>query len=163
MRRLDIPKTIEALVHLSEKVLPLKLAWAIAKNLSKARAELELIQAATVPKISRYADWEKEKRAEALKLARKDEEGKPITHSGPSGGFFYEIDPNALADLDARLSEKYSEVKAGIEAHNAQMQVFMEELVEIDWYMIKVEWLEALEFTGGELEPILDLIEGEPV
>lgn len=132
-------KQAEALKGKSENMV--KFRYAIAKNITMIEAEAKALQKSTEPKPA-YMAYDKERIDLCIKLANKDEAGKPIIKhnqydlSDESGGLKPEF-TKAHDELKAKCAEAITEREAQL----AEYEKLLDEPSELKLYTFSMEFV----------------------
>ena len=159
LTRLRMFEIHEALAQLDKYARGFKLAYAIAKNLAKTKAEVEAVQKASRP-FDKFMEYDNKRASIAAAFAVKNEKGgEPLQVNGSyiiqdQAGFEKALKP---------LQDEYAAAIAEREKQVKDRMANMEEEIEIDLHQIKLELVEAegaIEAAAGGLGSMLEPLLG---
>lgn len=150
-----------ALSALDQHARGFKLAYAIAKNLAKTKAEVAAVEKASKPS-DKFTEYDSKRASMAASFAIKnDKDGEPLKVDNA-----YIIRDRAGFEKALRpLQDEYAEAIAEHEKRIKQRLNAMDDEVEIDLHQIKLELVEAegaisedVVGLGRMLEPLLGTV-----
>jgi hypothetical protein len=133
-RVMEIAAALEGLAKHARSV---RLSYALAKNLSKVRIEVESIRKAGEP-LPAFATFELARIALAAEHAQKGDDGQPRIEQGPQGPQYMLADRGAFEAALAELRAKHAEAIVARERQGAELRALLDEEVPVELYQVPI-------------------------
>lgn len=158
IKRKDVVSARNALAEIANKNLPVKLGYAVAKNLRLAKSECEEMRAsiAAFEKSDELKAYHEARINLCQKHAEKDEKGKPIIE----GNVYRGVEGNKEFEgaIEA-LKEEHREVLARADQLDEEYKALLEEETEINFHEIEADKLDGdVTLPPRLLEPLIGVI-----
>ena len=146
-------KLIGPVYHLLDSVKNIKCeirtAYNITKNKKVLFSEIEAIQEASKP-TGIIAEYERERLDLCRKYCEKDSNNRPVVNNN---SFVFSDENRVHLDEDMKpILEKFPNIQESLFAHDEMVQTFMNDEVELDLILFKLDSLPNDSFTVEQIE-----------
>jgi hypothetical protein len=152
MTRNDIVQLNGGLISVAD-LRGVKFSYAVAKNKSIIKAEIEALEASVAPSEG-FVEFNNKRIAICMDMCAKDDDGQPIIVDGN----YTSDDEGAMMSKVKELQEEYKDVLSDRDDQLKRANSLLEEEIDINLYKVSVEYIPE-DITPSQMESIFLIIE----